>query len=260
MDGLFGFLQNQSFLVIFGVVAIGMALGKLAIRGISLGSVVCIILAGLVTSIWAYNSAGVSLTLPDVPKTVFFNLFIFAMGVKIGPQFFAGLERDGWHMVAVGVIVAVLAPLLSYLCGWMFHLPQGAVAGVLAGSNNSSSAFGTASSALQSASGEMLGAASRDVVHRHALGGVRALLHRQRSAVCAVHEMAPECCAYRCTSRRSSVLGCGAQRTHRPAPQHCGSRRLRRRDHHRARLPCNRELDCGPDHRRDPRQSAERVH
>jgi len=70
--------------------------------------------------------------------------------VKIGPQFFAGLERDGWHIVIIGLIVAVLAPILSYACGWLFDLPQGAVAGVMAGSNNSSATFGTASSAVQS--------------------------------------------------------------------------------------------------------------
>jgi uncharacterized transporter YbjL len=45
------------------------------------------------------------------------------MGVKIGPQFFAGLQRDGWHMVTIGLIVAVIAPAISYLCGWVFHLP-----------------------------------------------------------------------------------------------------------------------------------------
>jgi putative transport protein len=123
--------------------------GQRSVAGISLGSVVCIILAGLLISIWAFNGAGVSLALPDVLKTIFFNLFIFSMGVKIGPQFFAGLERDGWHMVTIGLIVAILAPAISYLCGLVFHLPQGAVAGLLAGSNNSSASFGTASSAVQ---------------------------------------------------------------------------------------------------------------
>jgi len=78
MDGFFHFLQAQPFLVIFGVVALGMWLGKRSVAGISLGSVVCIILAGLLISIWAFNGAGVSLALPDVLKTIFFNLFIFA--------------------------------------------------------------------------------------------------------------------------------------------------------------------------------------
>lgn len=164
MTGLLHFLQGQPFIVIFGVVAVGMMLGKRSVRGISLGSVVCIIVAGLLISIWSYNATGVSLALPDVLKTIFFNLFIFAMGVKIGPQFFAGLERDGWHMVAIGLIVAVLAPALCYLCGWVFDLPQGAVAGLLAGGNNSSASFGTASSAIQSEAFRVRPGGSADLV------------------------------------------------------------------------------------------------
>ena len=150
VSAFFHFLQSQPFVALFGVLALGMMLGRPAIRGISLGSVVCIIFVGLLASIGSYSSTGVALALPDVIKTIFFNIFIFAMGVKIGPQFFAGLQRDGWHMVAIGAIVAVLAPAISYLSGWFFDLPPGAIAGLLAGSNNSSATFGTASSALQS--------------------------------------------------------------------------------------------------------------
>ncbi|HKE86803.1 MAG TPA: TrkA C-terminal domain-containing protein [Vicinamibacterales bacterium] len=150
MRAIFHFLETQPFFLIFGVVALGMVLGKRTIRGISFGSVVCIIFVGLIVAIWAYSGYRITLSLPDVLKTIFFNLFIFAIGVKIGPQFFSGLERDGWHLVAIGAIVAVLAPVLSVLCGWFFDLPQGAVAGLLAGANNSSATFGAASSALQS--------------------------------------------------------------------------------------------------------------
>jgi putative transport protein len=151
VSSVFHFLQSQPFFLIFSVVALGMWLGAKKIGGIALGSVVCIILVGLISSMWAYNAAGVSLALPDILKTVFFNLFIFAIGVKIGPQFFAGLERDGWHLVVIGVIVAALAPALAYGCGWLFDWPDGTVAGALAGSNNSSATFGAASSAVQSA-------------------------------------------------------------------------------------------------------------
>src|SRR5262245_26643023 len=129
MTSIFEFLHGQPFFVIFGVVALGMWLGRKKVGGISLGSVVCIILVGLITSTWAFRASGVSLALPDVLKTVFFNLFIFAIGVKIGPQFFSGLERDGWHLVLIGAIVAVLAPLLAWGFGWFFDWPRGTVAG-----------------------------------------------------------------------------------------------------------------------------------
>jgi putative transport protein len=150
MTGVFQFLESQPFFIIFGIVAAGIWLGRKKIGGISLGSVVCIILIGLVLSIWARQAAGISLTLPGLLQTLFFNLFIFAIGVKVGPQFFAGLKRDGWHMVTIGLIVAVLAPALAYAFSWYFSWPQGTVVGVLAGSNNSSAAFGAATSAVQS--------------------------------------------------------------------------------------------------------------
>ena len=164
MAGVFHFLQVQPFFVIFGVVAAGMWLGRRKIGGLALGSVVCIILVGLVTSMAAYQAAGISLALPDILKTIFFNLFIFAIGVKIGPQFFAGLERDGWHLIAIGLIVAITAPALAVLCGWWFDWPQGTVAGMLAGSNNSSATFGTATSAVQSSALQLSPGNSVEVV------------------------------------------------------------------------------------------------
>jgi uncharacterized transporter YbjL len=60
MAGVFHFLHGQPFFVIFGVVALGMWLGRQKTRGIALGSVVCIILVGLLTSIWPTDSAGSS--------------------------------------------------------------------------------------------------------------------------------------------------------------------------------------------------------
>ena len=164
MAGLFGFLQSQPFFSIFLTVALGMWLGRKQYGGISLGSVVCIILVGLVLSTAAFELANLSLALPDVLKTVFFNLFIFAIGVKIGPQFFAGLERDGWRLIAIGGVVAVLAPVLAYACGWYFQWPQGTVAGVLAGSNNSSATFGAATAAVQSDALQLAPGNSRELV------------------------------------------------------------------------------------------------
>jgi hypothetical protein len=53
MSAVFHFLQAQPFVALFSVLAAGMILGRPAIRGISLGSVVCIIFVGLLVSIGA---------------------------------------------------------------------------------------------------------------------------------------------------------------------------------------------------------------
>jgi putative transport protein len=168
-------LQSQPFILIFAVVAVGMLVGRISVKGIGLGNVVGIILTGLLASIVAQQAAGVKLEIPALVQTIFFNTFIFAVGVRIGPQFFSGLERDGWRLVVIGLIVVVLAPLLSLLCGRLFHLPQGAVPGLLAGANNSSAAFGGANSAAQSgairvASGSSLSSVVGNLSAAFALG------------------------------------------------------------------------------------------
>jgi putative transport protein len=160
---LLQFLHDQPFFAIFGVVAVGMAGGRIKFGGLSFGSVICIILAGLGVSLLA-SSYGIALTVPSLVQTIFFNLFIFAIALRIGPQFFSGLQRDGARMATVGVIVALLAPLLSYACGVLFDLPRGSVAGLLAGANNSSASFGAANAALASGSARLDAGASIDRV------------------------------------------------------------------------------------------------
>ena len=64
MAGLFGFLESQPFFSIFLAVALGMWLGRKQVGGIALGSVVCIILVGLVLSTAAFEVANISLACP----------------------------------------------------------------------------------------------------------------------------------------------------------------------------------------------------
>ena len=124
MAGLFGFLQSQPFFSIFLTVALGMWLGRKQVRR-DLARLGRLHHPGRARPQHrGLRTRNLSLALPDVLKTVFFNLFIFAIGVKMGPQFFAGLERDGWRLIAIGAIVAVLAPVLAYACGWYFQWPR----------------------------------------------------------------------------------------------------------------------------------------
>src|SRR4029453_6747648 len=53
---------------------------------------------------------------------------------------------------------------VAWACGRIFDLPQGAVAGLLAGSNNSSASFGTASSAVQGGAIHLRPGSSPDAV------------------------------------------------------------------------------------------------
>jgi putative transport protein len=145
---LFGVFAHQPLLALFLTIAAGYALGKLKYKGLGLGTTAATLIIGLVVSLMAASLFGKPLKIDAVVQTLFFNFFMFAVGLRVGPQFFAGLERDGWRFVGVSAVVALLAPPLAILAGLVFNLPKGAATGVLAGGMTASAALGAAQSAI----------------------------------------------------------------------------------------------------------------
>src|SRR5512146_817294 len=100
LDGLVHALRSHPELALFLTLAVGFTLGKLRIGSFTLGTVLGCLLAGV-----AIGQLGVHVN--DTVKSVFFSLFLFATGYKVGPQFFRGLRKDGLPQVALSVLVAV---------------------------------------------------------------------------------------------------------------------------------------------------------
>src|SRR5262245_45710519 len=140
MQAVFAFLADQPFLLIFLVIGFGYALGKLSFRGVGLGVTGATLLVGLLLSLFAFRF-GVEVSLPGLVSAMFFNLFIFAIGLRVGPQFLVAFSRGGKQIALVGVFTVICSAALALLCGKLFALPRGEVAGVLAGAGTSSPAF-----------------------------------------------------------------------------------------------------------------------
>ena len=81
-------------------------------------------------------------------KQIFFYLFMFAIGFRVGPEFFRGLKRDGIPQAAVAALVCVAGLVVAYVVGRLFRFDGGATAGVIAGSLTSSPTIGTATDAI----------------------------------------------------------------------------------------------------------------
>jgi putative transport protein len=151
MRALFGLLDSQSFVLLFLVVGVGYVLGRLRIGGLALGTTPSTVIFGLLLSLLAEERYGFKYHLAPLASSMFFNMFIYAVGLRIGPQFFASLERGGKKLIVVALVVSVGAPALALLCACLFGLPFGGAAGLLAGSCTSSAALGGAQSALANA-------------------------------------------------------------------------------------------------------------
>lgn len=89
-----------------------------------------------------------AIQVPAVVKYVFFDLFLFATGYKVGPQFFRGLKKDALPQLAIPVVLCVTCLLAAFFAAKILGYDMGTAAGLLAGAFTESTVIGTASDAI----------------------------------------------------------------------------------------------------------------
>lgn len=162
------YFREQPFVLLFLVVAAGYAMGKVKFKGVTLGATASTILIGLALSLLASARYGVEFQISDFASSLFFNLFMFSVGMKVGPQFFGGLKKDARHFVLLGVFTPLLAAGLALACQYLFKMPAGMAAGLLGGSNTASPGLGAAKDALEGAASRLPAGTSVE----HAVGSL----------------------------------------------------------------------------------------
>ena len=118
------FIQANPALAVFLTVALGFLLGKLRIRSFSLGTVTSVLLVGVIVG-------QLRIEIPEPAKTLFFLMFLFAVGYAVGPQFFRGLKKDGLPQVAFAVVVCLLCLGSVWLFSWLMGYTLSQAAGLL---------------------------------------------------------------------------------------------------------------------------------
>ena len=146
------FIQANPALAVFLTVALGFLLGKLRIRSFSLGTVTSVLLVGVIVG-------QLRIEIPEPAKTLFFLMFLFAVGYAVGPQFFRGLKKDGLPQVAFAVVVCLLCLGSVWLFSWLMGYTLSQAAGLLAGSQTMSAVLGVATDTIR----ELPGGAETDL-------------------------------------------------------------------------------------------------
>src|SRR6187455_567950 len=134
-------LREHQELAVFLTLAIGFFIGRLKIGSFSLGTVVGTLLAGVAIG-------QLNIQVPAVVKYVFFDLFLFTTGYKVGPQFFRGLRKDALPQLAVTVVLCVTCLLSAFAAARLLGYDMGTAAGLLAGAFTESTVIGTAADAI----------------------------------------------------------------------------------------------------------------
>jgi putative transport protein len=134
-------LRHNPELAIFLTLALGFLIGRFKIGSFSFGTVVGTLLAGVLV-----GQLGIQVA--SIVKTVFFDLFLFTTGYKVGPQFFRGLKKDALSQVAVTVVLCVTCLVAAFLAARLLGYDTGTAAGLLAGAFSESTVIGTAGDAI----------------------------------------------------------------------------------------------------------------
>src|SRR5687768_3348380 len=147
MTAFFEFLKAQPYILLFFTVGMAVLVGKFNVKGYGLGMVAAAVVVGCALATWA-STYGIKLQLDNFAKSLFYYLFMYGVGLRVGPSFFNSLKKDGLKFTILAVICSIFGLVLVVLGAKMFGLPPGAAGGILAGSQTMSAAIGTAEMAV----------------------------------------------------------------------------------------------------------------
>ena len=142
MNNFIEILQYHPELALFLVLALGFALGKISIGNFKVGAVLGSLFAGVIVGQFHIEIA-------PVVKVIFFDLFLFATGYKVGPQFFRGLKKDAVPQLILTLVICVTCLITAFVMSKLMSFDVGTAAGMLAGAFTESTVIGTASESIQ---------------------------------------------------------------------------------------------------------------
>ncbi|PMM38174.1 aspartate-alanine antiporter [Vibrio splendidus] len=153
MDIISNLFDMAPFVALFITLSLGYMVGKITIGRFVLGGVAGTLLMGVII-----GQFGVDID-PGV-KSIFFALFIYAVGYQGGAQFFKALNFRTINILLSAVVMTVSGLLCVLAAAWLFDLDRGTAAGLAAGGLTQSSIIGTAGDAIA-----RLGGVSEEAKH-----------------------------------------------------------------------------------------------
>ena len=137
MEWITNLLQHYPELAIFITLALGFWIGKFKIKKFTLGTVTSVLLVGVLIGQLKIDISGPL-------KSVFFLMFLFAVGYSVGPQFFRGLKKEGLPQMLFAAVMCIFCLIAPFLLAKLMGYNAGEAAGLLAGSQTMSAGLGVA--------------------------------------------------------------------------------------------------------------------
>ena len=134
-------LRDHPEIAVFLAIGIGYWVGGKSWKGLSLGAVTSTLIAAVIIG-------QLHITISANVKTVFFLMFLFAVGYGVGPQFVRGIAKDGAPQALFAVVQCLICLGTAYLTAKLAGYDLGYAAGLYAGSQTISASMGLATDAI----------------------------------------------------------------------------------------------------------------
>jgi putative transport protein len=135
----------KAILALSIVAAAGLALGSLGIRGIRLGA------AGVLFAGIFFGQLGMHIDdrILEFVRDFGLLLFVYTVGLHVGPGFFSSLKQRGLLLNALGAAIVLLGGLIVAGFRFLFHFAVPVIGGLYAGATTNTPSLAAAQAALQ---------------------------------------------------------------------------------------------------------------
>ena len=145
----------QAVVVISLISVIGIGLGKIRIFGVSLGAAF-IFFTGILAGHFGLTIDPAMLAYAETFGLV---VFVYALGLQVGPGFFSSMRADGVRLLVPSIAVILLGTAAAVGLSYALGIPMPDMAGILCGATTNTPALGAAQQTLQLMGREASGAA-----------------------------------------------------------------------------------------------------
>lgn len=129
---------------IFLTIGLGFYFGKFRYKSLSLGVVTSVLLIGVIVGAIFEVPIGAPL------KSLFFLIFLFAIGYKCGPQFVAAIRGQGIKQVIFAVVLCAICLAVTWACAKVMGYNAGIATGLFSGAQTISAVIGIGTDTIQS--------------------------------------------------------------------------------------------------------------
>ena len=136
----------HSILVLMLVAVSGLAVGRLKVRGVSLG-VAGVLFAGIA---FGHHKIAIDENILNFAREFGLILFVFTIGLQVGPGFFTNLRQQGLRINLLAGSIVLLGVLTAAACGKIFGMDPVATLGTLTGATTNTPSLGAVQEVFKS--------------------------------------------------------------------------------------------------------------